>query len=180
MSFVILNCCKTNKEILEKLIVEFEQYIKFLCYSYTRDWSTAEDLTQEVFITCFKKLDHFRGESSYKTWLAKIAVNKCRDLLKNKWYRAGITIEPFTDILKAQDLTIEDQMITKETDKILLEQIYSLPGKYREIIMLYYYEELKIWEIEKLTGLNQDTIKSRLRRAKQYLRKNLRKLQVDN
>lgn len=178
MNLVKLEGCKTKEEILEQLINEFENKIKSFCYSYIRDWSTAEDLTQEVFITCFKKLDNFRGESSYKTWLAKIAVNKCRDLLKKKSLRIGIPLDPFTEILKGQDVSIEDELIMKEKVNFLWEQVFSLPEKYREIIILYYYKEFKIWEIEKITGLNQDTIKSRLRRAKHQLRKNIGGVQI--
>jgi RNA polymerase sigma-70 factor, ECF subfamily len=162
----------SKEEKLEQLIIEFEQDIKSLCYSYINDWSTAEDITQEVFIICFEKMDYFRGESSYKTWLAKIAVNKCRDFIRSKINWSWIPLASLTEDLKCQDLSVEEQVILNEKNRMLLRRVSSLSEISREIILLYYFKELKIWEIEKLTGLNQDTIKSRLRRARTQLRKN--------
>lgn len=165
---------RSKEEIVEQLIIEFEQYIKSLCYIHIRDWSTVEDITQEVFITCYEKLDNFRGESSYKTWLAKIAVNKCRDILKGKLRRKGTPSVLLTERLNFRDVSIDEQLIMKEKNNMLLKQVLSLSKIYREIIILYYFKELKMWEIENITGLNQDTIKSRLRRAKQQLRKKVK------
>ena len=174
MNPVLLKGCKKKEELLEILMNEFSQDIKGLCYLFIKDWSISEDVTQEVFITCYKKMDDFRGDSSYKTWLAKIAVNKCKDLLKIRKNSIGIPIDNLIkDELSQSYGSIENILIKKEEHNILLKQILSLPEKYKVIIMLYYFEELKIWEIQKITGLNQETIKSRLRRAKQLIRQNI-------
>ena len=164
---------KTNEEILEHLIDEYGQSIKRLAFTYVKSWPVAEDLTQETFITCYTKLGQFRGESSYKTWIYKIAINKCKDCLKSKWYRYGFQLESVIEKISGRTESLEEQIVIREEEQILSQQVLSLSKKYREVIILYYYEDLKIWEIEELTGIKQETIKTRLRRAKQQLRQRI-------
>lgn len=173
MTLDLLENGKTNEEILECLIDEYGQSIKRLTFTYVKNWPIAEDLTQEIFITCYTKLDQFRGDSSYKTWLYKIAINKCKDFLKSKWYRYGFHLESVIEKIGGRTESLEEQIIIKEEGQILSQQVLSLSKKYREVIILYYYEDLKIWEIEELTGIKQETIKTRLRRAKQQLRQRI-------
>jgi len=163
--------CNTKEELLEQLIDQYGQNIKRLTYTYVKNWSIAEDLTQEIFISCYVNLERFRGESSYKTWIYKIAINKCKDYIKSKWYRYGIQFDKVMDKLSGRNLSLDEQLILKEDDYRLSQQV--LTEKYREMIILYYYEDLRIWEIEELTGIKQETIKTRLRRAKQQLRKKI-------
>jgi len=137
MNPVQLKGCIKKEELLELLMNEFSQDIKGLCYSFIKDWGISEDITQEVFSTCYKKMDDFRGDSSYKTWLAKIAVNKCKDLLKIRKNSFGI---PVDDLLKTEliqsDISIENILIKKEELIYLLKQIHSLPEKYKVILLL--------------------------------------------
>ncbi|TRZ40577.1 sigma-70 family RNA polymerase sigma factor [Niallia circulans] len=163
-----------NEDNLKELIDLYAESIKMLAYTYVRNWSAAEDITQDVFIKCYEKMNEFRGESSHKTWLYKITRNKCKDYLKSKWYRAFIPTD-FTKekLVTSNEFSVEDRVITKLDDLELSLKVLALPTKYREIIILFYYEELKIKEIENLTNLNISTIKTRLRRGKQILQKKL-------
>ena len=74
---------------------------------------------------------------------------------------------------KTEELSMEEQVISKFEDIELSKKVLALPTKYREIIIMFYYEELKMKEIQTLTNLNVDTIKTRLRRGKQLLQKNV-------
>jgi RNA polymerase sigma-70 factor, ECF subfamily len=163
----------SDEELLEKLIDLYGENIRKLSFTYVRSWAVAEDITQETFITCYRKMKDFRGESSYKTWIYKIAINKCKDFIKSKWFRFGVPFHLFKENFSIKTNSIEENFIEKEEDYILSKHVLSLPSKYRDVIIFYYYEELKIWEIEELTGIKQDTIKTRLRRAKEQLRKKL-------
>lgn len=71
---------------IELLINEYESDVKRYAYKIVKDWGIAEDITQEVFLTCYIRIDQFRGDSSLKTWLLKITTNKCIDELKNNRY----------------------------------------------------------------------------------------------
>jgi RNA polymerase sigma-70 factor (ECF subfamily) len=156
---------------IEILLNKYGKDIKKLAYMYVRDWGKAEDITQEVFIICYKKIHLFRGDSSYKTWLYKITVNKCKDELKRKDFWQFRLADKLKHHLPKSERTTEEQVITKSEDQELAEKVLSLPVKYREVIILFYYEGLKIKEIHELTGLNIETIKTRLSRAKKMLHK---------
>lgn len=161
----------SNEELLEKLIENYAEHVNRLAYTYVKNWQAAEDITQEVFISCYKNLDSFRKDSSYKTWIFKITVNKCKDYLKSKWYKSFLPIDfGWSFKLETKD-SPEEQVIEQNTQYTLSKNVMSLPAKYREIIILYYYEDMNIAEISKLTNINLDTVKTRLRRAKALLRK---------
>ncbi|OCA90444.1 hypothetical protein A8F94_00705 [Bacillus sp. FJAT-27225] len=163
----------SDEELLEDLIELHAESLKKLLFTYVKNWTIAEDLTQEAFISCYKKLKDFRGESSYKTWLYKIAINKCKDYMRSKWYKFAVPLDFFSYKATVGTQSIEDNLIGKEEDFFLSRNVLSLPPLYREVIILHYYEDLKISEIEKLTGIKQETIKTRLRRAKDQLRKKM-------
>ncbi|MDZ5473067.1 sigma-70 family RNA polymerase sigma factor [Bacillus sp. 31A1R] len=159
-----------NKDkALEYLLEQYGDSVKKLAYTYVKDWSLAEDIAQEVFLTSYRNWDSFRGECSYKTWLFKITVNKCKDTYKTKWFNVQHLFETLSFKLKSTSST-EQEVILKSESRELSEHVLQLPIKYREIIILFYYEELKIKEIQELTGLKVDTIKSRLKRGKEKLR----------
>ncbi|WP_408011404.1 sigma-70 family RNA polymerase sigma factor [Pseudalkalibacillus sp. A8] len=162
---------ETLEEIIELLIDEYGDTIKRLIYTYIKDWNITEDVTQEVFITCYNKYHLFRGESNIKTWVYQIAVNKAKDTLKRKSFRQFLRFEPLRDNLQHGQHSIEEQVIKEDEKLNFSNKVLSLPVKYREIIIFFYYEELTIREINELTGINEQTIKSRLRRGKLLLRR---------
>ncbi|WP_273831929.1 sigma-70 family RNA polymerase sigma factor [Guptibacillus sedimenti] len=157
-----------RNELIRELIDDFAEPIKRLAFTYVKNWAVADDITQEVFISCFKNIEHFRGDSSYKTWLFKIAVNRCKDYLKSKWFRSMI---PFRGDEKVGVGTgLDEILVQKSEGEEISEKVLSLSVKYREVIILFYYEDLSLHEIEELTGIKTETIKTRLRRAKLQLR----------
>jgi RNA polymerase sigma-70 factor, ECF subfamily len=160
-----------DETTIEMLMNEYGLNIKKLAFMYVKDWGKAEDITQEVFSTCFKKIHEFRGESTYKTWLYRITVNKCKDELKGKYFKQFDIISKLRNTDLKMEPSTEEKVIGMSEDQELAEKVLSLPLKYREIIILYYYEGFKIKEIHELTGLNLETIKTRLSRAKILLRK---------
>lgn len=79
--------CRDEEEKLESLMATYGTQVKRLCCLYLRDASLAEDAAQETFIKAWRSLASFRGESSERTWLMRIAVNTCRDALRTSWFR---------------------------------------------------------------------------------------------
>jgi RNA polymerase sigma factor (sigma-70 family) len=156
-------------QLIEKLIMEHGTELKRLAFLYVKDHSLAEDIIQEVFISCYNNLDNFREESSYKTWLTKITINKCKDTFK-KWSFRNLLYKENIEINLTEHLTPEKQMIAKMEDILLAEQILILPIKFREVIILFYYEEFTLEEISSILKLNTNTVKTRLFRAKSKLR----------
>jgi RNA polymerase sigma-70 factor, ECF subfamily len=160
-----------DKEVLlDELMKLYGQEVLQLVYSYVKDKTLAEDLTQDIFVKCYKSLDTFNGKSKLKTWLWRIAINHCKDFLRS-WYNKNVVFNGDKEhISNASISKVEEAVVQKDEDDQLIHSIMMLPMKYREVIYLFYYEELPIKEIADLTGTGENTVKTRLRRAKELLK----------
>ncbi|MCD7034349.1 sigma-70 family RNA polymerase sigma factor [Metabacillus sp. GX 13764] len=157
---------QSNEDLITGLIDQYWVSVKKLAFTYVKDWGLAEDVTQEVFIRCYRNLDQYRGEAGYKTWLYKIAINRCKDELKSRWF----TFHQIKEKAGKRTASAEQSFLDRQRKKDLSELVLRLPLKYREVIMLHYYEELKMEEIKLLLGMNISTVKTRLRRGKMLLK----------
>ena len=159
--------------IIDELITDYGQDILQLVMQYVHNIAVAEDLTQEIFVKCYKALSTFQFNSSIKTWLWRIAINHSKDYLKS-WYAKHVdaTAEDLFAQVKSKDC-VEQQVIQHEQDDELAQAVFSLPVKYREVIYLCYYEEQSMKEMADVLQLNESTVKTRLRVAKQLLKKRL-------
>lgn len=135
-----------------------------VAYTYLKQRQLAEDVAQDVFIKCYEKMDGFRNESSYKTWVMKITVNRCKDVLKSWSFRNLFFTDYFAN--KQVEPSIECTLYRDEESEFISERIMELPVKLREVIILFYYQEFTIEEIAVLLKTNQNTIKTRLHRAR--------------
>ncbi|WHY86741.1 sigma-70 family RNA polymerase sigma factor [Neobacillus novalis] len=139
-----------------------------VAYTYLKQRQLAEDVAQDVFIKCFEKMDDFRNESSYKTWILKITVNKCKDVLKSWAFKNLLFTDYFGN--NQEDRTIESKLLKKEESQLISQQVMELPLKLREVIILFYYQEFSIEEISVLLKVNSNTIKTRLHRGRLKLK----------
>lgn len=165
--------------VLERddLIIELmEQYgddILKLSFSYTKNYAVAEELTQEIFLKTYEKMDSYQQKSSIKTWLWRIAINHCKDYLRSWSYRKIVVSETLTKQSVTKKETVEGEIIQRDEEDMLVKAVLNLPLKHREVIYLHYFAELTIKEIEGMTGINQNTVKTRLKRAKEMLKTKL-------
>ncbi|WP_039041387.1 sigma-70 family RNA polymerase sigma factor [Sporosarcina sp. ZBG7A] len=159
--------------IIDELMNDYGQDILQLVMQYVRNLPIAEDLTQEIFVKCYKALPTFQFNSSMKTWLWRIAINHSKDYLKS-WYAKNVHVTEeniFTQVNSGD--CVEQQVIQQQQDDELARAVFALPVKYREVIYLCYYEEQSMKEIADVLQLNESTVKTRLRKAKQSLKKRL-------
>ncbi|ALC89522.1 RNA polymerase factor sigma C [Bacillus sp. FJAT-18017] len=166
-----INHAHDNEAKLEALMDAYGDSVKGLIYSYVRDWGIASDLVQDVFVAVYLKLDSFSGRSSYKTWLYAIAINRSRDYVKSWHHRHISTAEKIFSFLKDKGLTPEEEALANDSNQQLLKAVWSLPFKYREVLLLHYYQDLSIVEISETLDLSPSTVKTRLYRAQDKLRK---------
>lgn len=147
---------------IEELIDQYGDGVLRLCLMYLGDRQLAEDAFQETFVKAWRHLADFRGDSSVRTWLSRIAINTCRSMLRSGWFRI---------MRKAQsvDALLELAAPEDERDLDLLRAVCTLPGKYREVVALYYYENMKIREIAAALHLSENTVSTRLRAARRLL-----------
>ncbi len=157
-------------KLIEQWIRNYGHDLKWLAYSYVKDHSIAEDITQEVFIKAYQKYSSFKENSSEKTWLFKITINLCKDHLKSSYFRR--VVRKGADLFKnipSDYSSPEEYAIDKSDDEELLNHVLQLEKKYREIIILYYFEEFQIKELAPMLAISENTVKTRLRRGRQLL-----------
>ena len=150
----------------EALLNIYGDKILRVCYLILKNISLAEDVTQEVFISVYRHGSKFKEKSSLYTWISKIAINKCRDVLKkNNEY---IYFEDYQEM--ESDSNIEEEVLSSVKGDKIKECIFLMKPLYREVITLYYYEELSIKEICEVLDENENTVKSRLIRGRRILK----------
>ncbi|UKS61302.1 sigma-70 family RNA polymerase sigma factor [Bacillus toyonensis] len=136
-----------KEDLIDEIMNKYGQEALQLVYSYVNNKEVVEDLTQDIFVKCYKSLHTYKGNSNLKTWLWRIAINHCKDYLKS-WYnkKVIVTEDDFT-YMKSQKESVEQTVIQNAEDSRLASAVMNLPIKYREVIYLFYYEELAIKEI---------------------------------
>ena len=148
---------------IERLMEQYGSSLLRMCALYLKDADLAQDAVQETFIRAYRHLDSYRGESSEKTWLTTIAMNVSRDMLRTAWFRHQ---SRSTDI----DTLPEQPAVFEFPDNTVLTEVTRLPAKYREVILLRYYEGLKLKEVASALGLSDGMVRSRLNKANELLR----------
>jgi RNA polymerase sigma-70 factor (ECF subfamily) len=147
----------------------------------------AEDLAQEVFVTVFKSIDTFRGESKFSTWLYRIAANHCKNRLKylgRRSYKATAALDEQAEreLQAAQPSAMtphidgpEKVLEGRQLERLVQEGISLLDEEHRMLIVFRDVEDLSYQEIAQITGLPEGTVKSRLHRARMALKEHLAK-----
>ncbi|AKA69859.1 MULTISPECIES: sigma-70 family RNA polymerase sigma factor [Clostridium] len=161
---------------LERLMNDYGDDVLRIAYMYLKDKYLAEDVFQEVFIKVYKNFYKFEKRSSEKTWIMTITMNACKDILRNSWFKRVFAFD-YTDNPSIADnyvdANIDNEVINSIQYEKLLNEVMNLPHKYKEPILLYYYEELSTTDISKILNVPEATIRSRLFRARKMLKFNI-------
>lgn len=155
--------------IVERLIDQYGADVYKIAYLYVKDPNLAEDVFQEVFYKVMKNYHKFGHLSSEKTWIIRITINTCKDLLRTSWLRRVITFGTWEE----QDHRYENpyDIGISESNNELYELILKLPPRYKEVILLFYYEDLTYEEIAQILNIPKGTVQSRLARGREKLKK---------
>ncbi len=157
-------------------IYEAHQNLVFnLCLNYLENRQDAEEATQDVFVKVHAKLAGFGGNSSLKTWVYRIAINHCFDVLRAKKRQKRFAF--FTNIFskEAENLAHFDhpgvQLEDREALENLFKKINQLPGNQRTALVLKHMDDLPQREIAEIMGISEKAVESLLQRAKMNLKK---------
>ena len=148
--------------------------------SVTGDRYLAEDIVQETFLSAFRKFDRFSGKSSAFTWLYAIMLNKFRMHCRKEKRRNRLGSLPIGDHPGWPDNVAWShrspyaELANSELSESLIEAIYKLPVKLREVVAMHYFDDLRLTEVAGILGCRLATVKSRLFRSKERLRQTLR------
>lgn len=158
-----------REDAYKQLVEEYGDRLLRTCCLILRDRGEAEDVVQETFVKVFRKVEDFRGESGLYTWIYTIALNLSRDRLKKNTDFSIFENEQIDNIDTEIHLekAIDREVLRKELDEI--------NPIYREVIVLFYFEELSIKEISQLLNEKEGTVKSRLSRGRNILKESLLK-----
>ena len=151
-----------SRQAFEQLVDEYSDMIYRIAYQNLRSSYDAEDIMQVVFLSLLKSNAGFSDSAYMKAWLIKVTVNKCIDFKKSARYRTTVTLDEQTARYDSEELGVMDE-------------IFKLPEEDRNIIYLYYYEGYTIAEIAQILGKKQNTVNSKLQRARKKLQSLLKK-----
>ncbi len=146
-----------------QLVETYQKPLLNLCFMYLRDRAQAEDAVQEAFLKAWRALPGFRHECSEKTWLSRIAINVCRDMQRSSWFTR------LNRFLTPDDLP--EQATSEDPESAdLADAVMRLPARHREVVLLYYYQNLTMPEIAGALGINASSVSRRLKAACAKLR----------
>ena len=161
-----------QREQLEKLMEEYGTQLLRMCAVYLRDADLAQDAVQDTFIKAYRHLPAFRGECSVKSWLMGIAINTCRDYLRTAWFRH---IDRRTDGNALPETPAPNEF----KDHTVLAEVNRLPKRYREVILLRYYQGMKLKETADALQISTSSVKQRMKRANAILHDRLKEWYYD-
>lgn len=151
-------------EVLSEYIIRNQEKFYRLAYSYMQNEQDALDMVSEAIVSAYEAFGSLHNRQGLRTWFYRILVNKCLDGLRRKKREIPGTEEVFSG------LSFEEKGYD-DTGKILYEAVCLLPDRIKNVIILRYYEEFTFEEIAKITGLNVNTVKSRVYSGIDMLRK---------
>jgi RNA polymerase sigma-70 factor, ECF subfamily len=175
-----------DERAFRELIAAHRDRVFNITYRMLGRRDEAEDVAQEVFITVFKQIESFRGDSKFSTWLYRVAVNHCKNRIKyldrrhdrkKDEYDESSTTDSGSNgaIGQSMPASPERALDGARMEKVLAEAIKGLDDEQRLVVILRDVEDLSIEEICDITGLPDGTVKSRLHRARLVLRKKLQR-----
>lgn len=153
--------CGTN-DVVTRAVEKYSDMIYRICFMYLKSEADAQDISQEIFLKLLQRKDPFESDEHEKAWLIRVTINKCKDFHKNFFKRNVCSIE-------SMEIPTEDK-----TEIGVLREVLSLPQKYRDVLYLYYFEDYPVAEIAGILQEKENTIHTRLRRAKAMLKDKLR------
>ena len=155
---------ESREDRLRRLMAQHKSDLMRICYVYLTDEALAEDAVQETFVKAYRALDSFRGEANEKTWLTRIAVNVCKDMKRDSWFRLfdrRVTIDALPEPI---------QRSLSPWDGDLLEDVMNLPTKEKDVVLMYYYQGMTVEEIAGALGCSNATVSKRMAKARGKLR----------
>ncbi|MCP3742619.1 RNA polymerase sigma factor SigW [Rossellomorea sp. BNER] len=172
---------KGDQSAFAEIVEIYKDKVFQICFRMLGNRHEAEDISQEAFIRAYVNIETFNQNRKFSTWLYRIATNLCIDRIRKKkpdYYldaevsgTEGLTM--YSQV--AADVQLpEDKVEEMELQESIQFEISKLPDKYRSVIVLKYIEELSLQEISEILDLPLGTVKTRIHRGREALRKQLR------
>jgi len=169
-----------DRRAFAELVELYKDKIYHLGYRMLGNRQEAEDIVQETFMRLYSNLHRYDENQKFSTWIFRIATNLCIDRLRKRKLTYSLDAEvndgegnDYYAMMSSDEDTPEKQVIVSETQRQIRKVIDNMPDKYKSIIVLRYLQDLSLQEISDVLDMPITTIKTRLHRGREYLRKKL-------
>ena len=174
-------------DAFEELVAQFERPVYALCFRLLGDAEEARDAAQETFLKVYRGLGSFRGEAGLKTWIYRIAINQAMN--QQRWWRRrhreetisldiarGPSDRTMGELLPGPDASPEALAISGERERSIMRALGEVKQEYRIALILREIEELSYEEISETLSISIGTVKSRIARGREELRRRVKEL----
>ena len=159
-----------DRNAFEGIVRRWQRRLVNLAYRFCRDRTLAEDMAQEAFLRAFRSLATFRAQSAFSTWLMAIALNTYRSRLRAEG-------QPLLSLDPARTFSAEVSalrgLIERQDAEAVRKAVLTLPVRYREAILLFYFEDKSVGDAASVLGIAEGTLKARLHRGRELLRQKM-------
>ncbi|CAH0122662.1 RNA polymerase sigma factor FliA [Paenibacillus sp. CECT 9249] len=171
---------KGDQRAFAEIVDLFKDKIFHLAYRMLNNRHEAEDVVQDTFLRVFKNLDRYDEHQKFSTWIYRIGTNLCIDRLRKRKPTYSLDAEMNDQegidgysMIPSDDVTPESELIVSETQQLIRDAIDTLPAKYKSVMILRYLQDLSLQEISDVLDMPVTTIKTRVHRGREFLRKRL-------
>ena len=147
-----------EQDTFRRILETHQQSLFVVAFGYCRNRQDAEDVLQDVFLKLFTHPPQITDDRQLHRWLIRVTINRCKDILRTPWRR--LRVESAGEALPD----------AYEDDRTVFDAVMALPQKYREVVLLYYYEGYAVAEIAALLHRKPTTVQTQLARARAQLK----------
>lgn len=158
----------TQEQRLSQWVEQYSDTLLRTCFLYLSDRAMAEDALQDTFIKAWQHMEEFDHQPlrNEKAWLTRVAINTCKDYRRSAWFR-------HVDVRTALDELPLRLLQTQMADRSLTLAVMALPDRYKQVVLLYYFQGLTQQETAQALGLSPSAVLRRLRAAEAVLKQTL-------
>lgn len=171
---------KGDQTAFAELVELYKDKIFHLAYRMLSNRHEAEDIVQEAFLRVYKNFHRYDEKQKFSTWLYRIATNLCIDKLRKRkpsyYLDAEMNDQEGMDgysLIPGDERTPESEYLLSETQRTIHQAIAGLPSKYKSVIILRYLQDMSLQEISDVLEMPVTTVKTRVHRGREFLRKKL-------
>ena len=159
-----------NPLAFENIVRRWQKPLINLAYRFCHDRQRAEEMAQDAFLQIYRKLDKFRGDAAFSTWLFAVSLNSFRSALR----RRSLPVESIDVLAEIADGQFPHLLLEqRERDSLVRRAVAVLPPKYRDAVILFYFKEMNLTESSEILGVSEGTLKARLHRGRKLLGRKL-------
>ena len=175
---------KGDKKAYEVLALQYQDRLVFSIYKFLKDYELAQDIAQEAFVKAFKNIEKFRGDSSFYTWIYRIAINTAKNFLSSKSRKSEIYDDEIMELKLSESAVTsenpENILEAEELRSLMMDAIQGLPDDIRTTLSLREFDGLSYEEIAEVQNCPIGTVRSRIHKGREILDKTFSKYNMSN